>query len=133
MTTPNPASPDPLEFVKALWGNLPTPMAGFVPTVDSGELDKRIADLKAVESWLQANTNMLRMTIQGLEVQRATLAALQATAKGEGASHVSAMPAFDVSNWPLNFLQAGASMFGAPPAEAAAAPRARKSRRKSAT
>ena len=41
------------------------------------DLNKQIADLKAVESWLQMNMNMLRGTIQTLEVQSATLTALQ--------------------------------------------------------
>lgn len=53
-------------------------LSGFgTPPVSLDELEKRIQDLKAVESWLQLNTNLLRSTIQGLEVQRATLVALQ--------------------------------------------------------
>ena len=48
-----------------------------MPTLDIEELDKRIQDLKSVENWLQLNMNVLRSTIQGLEVQRATLAALK--------------------------------------------------------
>ncbi len=60
-------------------------MPGFlVPTVDVDEIDKRIADLRAAESWIEVNLNMLRATIQGLEVQRHTIAALQS---------LSAMPA----------------------------------------
>lgn len=42
------------------------------------ELDKRISDLRAVENWLRMNLSMLGSTIQGLEVQRATLATLNA-------------------------------------------------------
>lgn len=53
-------------------------LSGFgTPPVSLDELEKRIQDLKAVESWLQLNANLLRSTIQGLEVQRATLVALQ--------------------------------------------------------
>jgi hypothetical protein len=53
-------------------------MPGMVtPTFDTGELDKRIADLKAVEGWLQMNLGMLQATIQGLEMQRSTLTAMQ--------------------------------------------------------
>jgi PAB1-binding protein PBP1 len=48
-----------------------------MPTLDIEELDKRIQDLKSVENWLQLNMNVLRSTIQGLEVQRATLEALK--------------------------------------------------------
>ena len=71
--------PDPFEAIKALWGNMGFAMPGMVtPTFDTGELDKRIADLKAVEGWLQMNLGMLQTTIQGLEMQRSTLAAMQA-------------------------------------------------------
>lgn len=77
-----------LEMFKTMWGNSPTPgdLSGFgagigggagMPTLDIEELDKRIQDLKSVENWLQLNMSVLRSTIQGLEVQRATLAALQ--------------------------------------------------------
>jgi len=71
--------PDPFEAIKALWGSMGFAMPGMVtPTFDIGELDKRIADLKAVEGWLQMNLGMLQTTIQGLEMQRSTLTAMQA-------------------------------------------------------
>lgn len=68
---------DSVEFVKRAWStlNIPSPL---VPTVDIDELDKRIADLKAVEQWLNLNLSMLHGTIQGLEIQRGTLAAVKA-------------------------------------------------------
>ena len=67
---------DPLGFVKKLWGNMAIP--GMVaPPMSVDELDKKIQDLKTVESWLTVNMNMLRGTIQALEVQRATLSTLQ--------------------------------------------------------
>ena len=66
---------DSLSFVKNLWGGMHIP--GMVtPTVSIDDLDKKIKDLKTVESWLTVNMNMLRGTIQALEVQRATIAAL---------------------------------------------------------
>jgi len=87
---------DSLELVRKMWGmtglptipspanlaqmavrlpqNLPNMVA---PTLDLAELDKRIADLRAVEQWLQLNVGMLRTTIQSLEVQRGTIAALK--------------------------------------------------------
>jgi hypothetical protein len=70
---------DPFEAVKALWSSMGFAMPGMVvPTFDTGELDKRIADLKAVEGWLQMNLGMLQTTIQGLEMQRSALTAMQA-------------------------------------------------------
>ncbi|RAS05111.1 PhaM family polyhydroxyalkanoate granule multifunctional regulatory protein [Cupriavidus alkaliphilus] len=71
------------DFMRRLWGGAGMPgglmpgLQAMTPPMDLEDLDKRIADLKAVESWLQLNTNLLRTTIQGLEVQRATLVALQ--------------------------------------------------------
>lgn len=72
-------SPDPFEFLKSLWGPMGVPVPGMVvPTLDIAEIDKRIGDLKSVESWLNLNLNILRMTIQGLEMQRSTLSTMQA-------------------------------------------------------
>jgi uncharacterized protein YjgD (DUF1641 family) len=52
-----------------------------IPMVDMEELDKRIKDLKSVEAWLSMNLNILQTTIQGLEVQKATLSALHGIAE----------------------------------------------------
>jgi hypothetical protein len=68
---------DSVEFVKRAWSTMNLP-GTMVPTVDIDELDRRIADLKAVEQWLNVNLGMLRGTIQGLEIQRGTLAAVKA-------------------------------------------------------
>lgn len=86
-----------LEMMKTMWGNMGAnadgnPLGGMsmpgtgsnnpfgMPTMDVEELDKRIKELKSVESWLTLNLNVLKTTIQGLEVQRATLGALHAFA-----------------------------------------------------
>ncbi|AMP01879.1 putative tfp pilus assembly protein FimV [Collimonas arenae] len=73
------AMQDSLEFIKKMWGGMGVP-GMVVPTLSVDEINKKIADLKAVESWLNLNLNMLRTTIQALEVQSATLTALQAMA-----------------------------------------------------
>jgi len=73
-----------LDFVKNLWGGLSMPgmnmkIPGMImPTLSVEEINKQIADLKTVESWLTLNMNMLRSTIQALEVQSATISTLQA-------------------------------------------------------
>ena len=70
--------PDPFEFLKMMWGPMGLPLPGMVtPTFDVSEIDKRIAELKSVETWLTMNLNLLKMTIQGMEMQRATLSAMQ--------------------------------------------------------
>ena len=68
---------DGMETMKRAWSVFNT-SSPLVPTLDVDELDKRIADLKAVEQWLNLNVSMLHGTIQGLEIQRGTLAALKA-------------------------------------------------------
>jgi hypothetical protein len=81
------SQPDPLEFIKSFWGNMGFPLPGMVtPTVDTDEIGRRITDLKAVEGWLKTNLSMLQMTIQGLEMQRATLTALQGMMQSAGAA-----------------------------------------------
>lgn len=62
----------------------------ITPTLDVDELDKKIKDLKAVEGWLSMNLSMLQMSIQGLEVQRNTLASLKAM--GEAFRQSAAAP-----------------------------------------
>jgi len=51
--------------------------ASAFPGLDVEELEKRIKDLKSVENWLNLNLNILKSTIQGLEVQHATMMALK--------------------------------------------------------
>jgi hypothetical protein len=73
--------PDPFEFLKSLWGPMGLPLAGLsAPTAAMSEVDRRIAELKSVETWLNMNLNVLRMSIQALEMQKAGLAAIQSAA-----------------------------------------------------
>lgn len=100
-TTPS----DPMEFLKSLWGNTGMPLPGLVtPTLDTNELEKRITDLKAVEGWLKTNLSMLQMTIQGLEMQRATLSALQAISQSASSPEANANPFANPALWPWNFM-----------------------------
>jgi len=113
----DPSQYDPMEFLRSVWGQMPFPVPGFVtPTLDVGELDKRIADLKAVEGWLRMNMGMLQTSIQGLEVQRATLATMQAMAAHAGgtapapAAAANPMQAFgNAAMWPWSVMQNSAA------------------------
>lgn len=102
---------DPLEFVRGMWNNMGFSLPGMVaPTLDVDELDKRIADLKAVENWLKMNLSMLQMTTQGLEMQRAAIAAVQAMSqhvresgsKPEAAEQPN--PFASAAMWPWNMM-----------------------------
>ena len=71
---------DPFELLKSMWAPMGLPLGTLgtlAPLLDLNDVEKRIADLKSVETWLSMNMNVLRMTIQGLEMQKATLAAFQ--------------------------------------------------------
>ncbi len=67
---------DTMEFVRNMWGAMKVP-GMTMPSLSPEEINKQITDLKAVESWLQLNMNMLRSSIQALEMQSATLTTLQ--------------------------------------------------------
>lgn len=90
---------DTLEWVRNFWGAMKIPGMGM-PSMSPDDINKQIADLKAVESWLQMNMNMLRSTIQTLEVQSATLTALQSMSDSfakasKGAAPKDGMPPFE--------------------------------------
>jgi hypothetical protein len=76
MQNPN----DPFAFLKAQWPDLGSsfqmPQAAMT-SLDPQVIDKRIEDLKTVEQWLSFNLNLVKSTIQGLEIQKGTLAAIQ--------------------------------------------------------
>jgi hypothetical protein len=151
---------DSLELMKKMWGfaglpGIPTPgnlasMAArvpqqlpnmFAPTLDVNELEKRIADLRAVEQWLELNAGILRTTIQSLEVQRATIATLKGISgamlapilsRSEASPKLPSNPPPEVALG-LAAMKAEESMAtktGAPPAPRASAPK-RSSRRTS--
>src|SRR4051812_25979852 len=72
---------DPFELFRRLWAPLGVPIPGMaMPTLDPQEVEKRITDLKSVEHWLGMNLNMVKMAIQGLEMQKMALDAMKANA-----------------------------------------------------
>ncbi|MGZ9030095.1 MAG: PhaM family polyhydroxyalkanoate granule multifunctional regulatory protein [Burkholderiaceae bacterium] len=137
---------DSFDLMKKMWGmaglpgmsnagnlatmamRLPQQLPSMVaPTLDVNELDKRIADLRAVEAWLELNSSMLRTTIQTLEVQRATIATLKGMSAAMLAPLTKAGQKPDVAGLPPN-------AFAMPPMPQMPAPEepgaARKSARK---
>jgi hypothetical protein len=67
--------------------------ASAFPGLDVDELEKRIKDLKSVENWLNLNLNILKSTIQGLEVQHATMMALKSFGDAVSAAGTAATSA----------------------------------------
>jgi hypothetical protein len=98
---------DPFAFFKAAWPGFQSAggsMASMaMASSDPAELEKRIADLKTVEQWLDFNLTLLRTTIQGLEIQRGTLLALKAWqnqgSESDAASTDGKTPAVDANLW----------------------------------
>ncbi len=136
---------DPFEMFRRLWAPLGLPVPGMsMPTLDPAEVEKRIADLKSVETWLGMNLNMVKMAIQGLEVQKMALTAMKANAGAAtdaanafanlsrgadqpGAAGKDANPAADAAAnpmanpmlWPWAMMQGAAAPETAPPAKPA--------------
>jgi hypothetical protein len=119
-----PGMTDTLEFVKNLWGGMGVPGMSTpgTPALSTDDLDKRITDLKAVETWLNLNLSMLRTSIQALEVQRGTLATLKsmsesmAQAMGQKGDQSASLPPFSAF-----FNPAGVQQAGTPPQQASQA------------
>ena len=113
-----------MALLRSLWGNTGIPLPGLVaPTLDIEELDKRIADMKAVEGWLKMNLGMLQMSIQGLEMQRTTIATLQSACQPAPGDAPQTNPLMNPALWPWH-LMPGVSM--PPPSEEDDAPQAKK-------
>lgn len=95
-----------MEFFQKMWNPLGLPMPGmmtgavpgmppFMPlppgatnpfaTFDPAEVEKKIAEFKAIETWLNMQIGMLQMTIKTLEMQKSSLEALRTQAQGADA------------------------------------------------
>lgn len=80
---------DTVEFARNAWLSFGVP-SSLTPTMDPGEVDRRIQDLKTVEQWLSMNLNLLKTSIQALELQRGALAAFQGHAWPPAAASAAA-------------------------------------------
>ena len=106
-----------LEMFKTMWGQGAAGQAGqfpfttdaskaagglgsAFPGMDIEELEKRIKDLKSVENWLNLNLNILKSTIQGLEVQHATMMALKSFGDAVSAASSAATPKSEANESP---------------------------------
>jgi len=58
----------------------PNPAAMFA-ALDPVEVERKIAELRVIEGWLAMSLNLMQMSIKTLELQQASLEALQAASK----------------------------------------------------
>ena len=78
---------DWFEQFQNMWNPMNFPIPGVAqPTMDPDEIEKKIAELRAVESWLKTNLGFLEMTINTMEMQKSALETLRDSAKAGGAS-----------------------------------------------
>jgi hypothetical protein len=102
-----------MEFFQKMWNPLGLPVPGMMPPAgsagegaapamppfpfppnamnpfmnfDPDEVEKKIGEFKAVETWLTMQIGMLQMTIKTLEMQKASLEALRAQTRAAGGS-----------------------------------------------
>jgi len=99
------------------------------PVLDAKELERKIAEMEAVEHWLKANLNMLQLTIKSLQYQRAMLKGgekfrEQMAARGEEAPP-EAPPSDNPALWAWNMMANAARSASAPAKPAAKKKRAR--------
>ncbi len=111
---------DPFEMFRRLWAPLGLPVPGMsMPTLDPAEVEKRIADLKSVETWLGMNLNMVKMAIQGLEIQKVALDVMKANAgaasNAAGAPPDTGNPLANPMLWPWAIMQGAVT--GSEPAD----------------
>jgi len=79
-----------MEMMRQAWTALAGPgglaqAMPMTPPMSPEDLERRITELRSVENWLRMNLSMLSSTIQGLEVQRATIATLRSFVDGAAA------------------------------------------------
>ncbi|HET6492118.1 MAG TPA: PhaM family polyhydroxyalkanoate granule multifunctional regulatory protein [Burkholderiales bacterium] len=73
---------DLFEFMQKMWNPMSFPIPGMMtPTLDPKEIEKKIVELRTVESWLKMNVGFVDMTIKTLELQKAALDSLATGAK----------------------------------------------------
>ena len=100
---------DALAFMQRMWNPLGVPIPGFAPpatppgapaagampfpnpammfaALDPAEIERKINELRVIESWLAMSHNMMQMSIRTLELQKASLEAMSAAHRPAGAS-----------------------------------------------
>ena len=72
---------DMFEFMQKMWNPMSFPVPGMaMPTVNLEEIDRKIGELKTVETWLTMQVGFVQMTVKTLEMQKAALESLNAAA-----------------------------------------------------
>ncbi|MDQ3260540.1 MAG: hypothetical protein M3Q00_07110 [Pseudomonadota bacterium] len=79
------------------------PLQNFLmPSLSLEDVEKKITELKAVQTWLQTSLGMLEVSIKSLEYQKALLS--PSSSEPEKTASID-NPFLDPKNWPWNFLK----------------------------
>jgi hypothetical protein len=67
------------DLMQRMWNPFGLPVPDMLkPSLSVEEVEKKLTELKAVETWLQTNLGLLQMTIKTLELQRSALQTMTA-------------------------------------------------------
>lgn len=102
MSTPN-SQQELFEMFQRMVNPMSFPLQSLLfPSLDLDEINKKISELKTVQSWLNANASLLELTIKTLEYQRSVL-----SPPPEGAGKESKPPENPFTNpalWPWGMM-----------------------------
>jgi hypothetical protein len=74
-----PAASDPASGTPGVAPGMPFPNpAAMFAALDPAEIERKIHELRVIESWLAMSMNMMQMSIKTLELQKASLEAMRA-------------------------------------------------------
>ena len=89
------------------------PLQNFLmPSLSLEEVERKISELKSVQTWLQTNLGMLEVSIKALEYQKALLSPNSAAPANAPAPE---NPFLDPKNWPWNFIKPEETVVAKPP------------------
>lgn len=107
----NPSTPQEMfEMFHRMMNPMALPMQSLLfPNLSVEEVDRKISELRSVESWLTANLSLLQLSIKTMEYQRSLLVGGNETAKSsEKPENPFANPAL----WPWNMMSGGTGQAG---------------------
>lgn len=107
----NPSTPQEMfEMFQRMMNPMALPMQSLLfPNLSVEEIDRKIVELKSVDSWLTANLSLLQLSIKTMEYQRSLLSGAKEGAKG---SDMPENPFANPALWPWNTMAGGPNPAG---------------------
>src|SRR5438128_1520101 len=96
------------ELFQRMMNPMAFPMQSLLfPNLSVEEVERKISELKSIESWLTANLSMLQLSIKTMEYQRSLL-----LGGDDPKSEKPVNPFANASLWPWNMMGTGAKQTG---------------------